>query len=148
MQSDESDIATPPKHELAPYKALENQELQTRIEAARNVLGDQLLILGHHYQQDEVIEHADLRGDSYQLSQLPPTTRRVVTLFSAASISWPKPQTSSPIARRKSPRETANALLSFSPTFPQAPWPTWRPFNRSKMRESVAKSSILKTSPR
>ena len=63
-------LQPPPKHELAPYKALENQELQTRIEAARNVLGDQLLILGHHYQQDEVIEHADLRGDSYQLSQL------------------------------------------------------------------------------
>ena len=63
-------LQPPPKHELAPYKELENQELQTRIEAARNVLGDQLLILGHHYQQDEVIEHADLRGDSYQLSQL------------------------------------------------------------------------------
>ena len=63
-------LQPPPKHKLAPYKALENQELQTRIEAARNVLGDQLLILGHHYQQDEVIEHADLRGDSYQLSQL------------------------------------------------------------------------------
>ena len=39
-------LQPPPKHELAPYKALENQELQTRIEAARNVLGDQLLILG------------------------------------------------------------------------------------------------------
>ena len=63
-------LQPPPIHELAPFKALENQELQTRIEAARNVLGDQLLILGHHYQQDEVIEHADLRGDSYQLSQL------------------------------------------------------------------------------
>ncbi|GIX00095.1 MAG: quinolinate synthase A [Pirellulaceae bacterium] len=32
--------------------------------------GSQLLILGHHYQQDEVIAHADLRGDSYQLSQM------------------------------------------------------------------------------
>ncbi len=36
---------------------------------ARN-WGDALLILGHHYQQDEVIRFADLRGDSYKLSQL------------------------------------------------------------------------------
>ncbi len=33
-------------------------------------MGDSLLILGHHYQQDEVIRYADLRGDSYKLSQL------------------------------------------------------------------------------
>jgi quinolinate synthase len=32
-------------------------------------LGPELLILGHHYQQDEVIALSDLRGDSYQLSQ-------------------------------------------------------------------------------
>jgi quinolinate synthase len=33
-------------------------------------MGEELLILGHHYQQDEVIEHTDLRGDSYQLSEM------------------------------------------------------------------------------
>jgi len=33
-------------------------------------MGNRLLILGHHYQQDEVIEHSDLRGDSYQLSRM------------------------------------------------------------------------------
>src|SRR5947199_6481751 len=33
-------------------------------------MGPRLLILGHHYQQDEVISHSDLRGDSYQLSQM------------------------------------------------------------------------------
>ncbi len=33
-------------------------------------MGSRLLILGHHYQQDEVIALADLRGDSYQLSQM------------------------------------------------------------------------------
>jgi quinolinate synthase len=57
------------KLELAHYKPLENDELASRIEAVRSALGDQLLILGHHYQQDEVIVHADLRGDSYQLSE-------------------------------------------------------------------------------
>ena len=57
-------------HPLAPYKSLDRAELNARIEAVRSQLGDSLLILGHHYQQDEVIEHADLRGDSYQLSQM------------------------------------------------------------------------------
>ena len=59
-----------PKFELAPYKSLENQILQQRIEAVRKRLGSELMILGHHYQQDEVIAHSNLRGDSYQLSQM------------------------------------------------------------------------------
>ena len=58
------------KHPLAPYKTLSAEELQSRIEDVRRELGDSLLILGHHYQQDEVIAHSDLRGDSYQLSQM------------------------------------------------------------------------------
>lgn len=57
-------------HPLKPYRSLENEVLQQRIEAVRQELGDELLILGHHYQQDEVIEHTDLRGDSYQLSEM------------------------------------------------------------------------------
>jgi quinolinate synthase len=59
-----------PLHELKPYKSLSNEELSARIEAVRRDLGPRLMILGHHYQQDEVIEHSDLRGDSYQLSQM------------------------------------------------------------------------------
>jgi quinolinate synthase len=55
---------------LKPYKSLSNAELSARIEKVRRELGPKLLILGHHYQQDEVIAHSDLRGDSYQLSQL------------------------------------------------------------------------------
>ncbi|WP_254513764.1 quinolinate synthase NadA [Anatilimnocola floriformis] len=55
---------------LKPYKSLSNEELSARIEAVRKEFGPRLLILGHHYQQDEVIAHSDLRGDSYQLSQL------------------------------------------------------------------------------
>ena len=61
--------SSPGKLPLADYKTLSNQELSERIEAGRKKLGNSLLILGHHYQQDEVIEHADLRGDSYQLSE-------------------------------------------------------------------------------
>lgn len=52
------------------YKGLSNDELRQRIIAGKRILGKKLLILGHHYQQDEVIEHADLTGDSLQLSQL------------------------------------------------------------------------------
>ncbi len=55
---------------LADFKKLANDELAARITAAKRRIGSRLLILGHHYQQDEVIAHADLTGDSYQLSQL------------------------------------------------------------------------------
>jgi quinolinate synthase len=58
------------KFELQPYKSLSNEELRDRIQAVRDELGPKLLILGHHYQQDEVIALADLTGDSYQLSQM------------------------------------------------------------------------------
>ena len=64
-----STIATSPQFELQPYKSLANEELTARIEAVSSQLGPELLILGHHYQQDEVIAQSDLRGDSYLLSQ-------------------------------------------------------------------------------
>ena len=53
-----------------PFRELANETLHERIHLAKRELGKSLLILGHHYQQDEVIEHADLNGDSYQLSKL------------------------------------------------------------------------------
>jgi quinolinate synthase len=62
--------AISPAGELADYKSLDNATLSERIEAVRAALGRELMILGHHYQQDEVIAHSDLRGDSYQLSQM------------------------------------------------------------------------------
>ena len=55
---------------LAPYKSLQKSELVARVQAVREKLGERLLILGHHYQQDEVIGLSDLRGDSFRLSQL------------------------------------------------------------------------------
>jgi len=63
------DQTTPPAFEIEPYKSLENEELTARIEKVREELGPRLLILGHHYQQDEVVALSDLRGDSYQLSE-------------------------------------------------------------------------------
>jgi quinolinate synthase len=63
---------SPPKSalHLASYRTLENDQLSARIQAVRKRFGTKLLILGHHYQQDEVIAHSDLRGDSYQLSKM------------------------------------------------------------------------------
>jgi quinolinate synthase len=55
---------------FAPYRSLSDVELTERCLKAKQTLGDQLLILGHHYQQDEVIAFADLRGDSYRLASL------------------------------------------------------------------------------
>lgn len=60
----------PPALALAPFKSLANDELQARIAAVRAEMGPRLLVLGHHYQQNEVIAQADLRGDSYQLSKM------------------------------------------------------------------------------
>ncbi len=56
--------------DLAAYKSLDNEALTRRINAVRAEMGRRLLILGHHYQQDEVIALSDLRGDSYKLSEL------------------------------------------------------------------------------
>ncbi|MEX0666299.1 MAG: quinolinate synthase NadA [Acidimicrobiia bacterium] len=44
-------------------------QLDEWIGAAKDSLGDRLLILGHHYQRPEVIKWADLRGDSFKLAQ-------------------------------------------------------------------------------
>ena len=53
---------------IEDYMGLPDAELSDRIERARRILGERLVILGHHYQRDDVIAHADLTGDSYQLS--------------------------------------------------------------------------------
>jgi quinolinate synthase len=46
------------------------EDVQERIAAARRALGKRVVILGHHYQRDEVIRHADFTGDSFKLAQL------------------------------------------------------------------------------
>ena len=51
------------------YLRLGQEELDVRIAAAKAALGDRLVILGHHYQRDEVIKFADRIGDSLRLAQ-------------------------------------------------------------------------------
>ncbi len=51
------------------YKTLSDNELRSRIRAAKNRMGRRLVILGHHYQQDGVVEFADFTGDSFELSR-------------------------------------------------------------------------------
>jgi quinolinate synthase len=53
----------------APARGAAPEELQARIAEARRALGRRLVILGHHYQRDEVIRHADFTGDSFKLAQ-------------------------------------------------------------------------------
>ena len=50
------------------YLGLPDEEMALRIAAARAALGDRLVILGHHYQRDEVIRFADYTGDSFKLA--------------------------------------------------------------------------------
>ena len=52
------------------YLTLSEEEMEKRIRDIKEELGSKLVILGHHYQRDEVIRFADHRGDSLRLSQL------------------------------------------------------------------------------
>jgi quinolinate synthase len=57
------------------YTQAPGEELSARIGAARAQLGERLMILGHHYQRDEVMEWADARGDSFGLSRMAAANR-------------------------------------------------------------------------
>jgi quinolinate synthase len=51
------------------YWALGAEELRARIASARQKLGTRLVVLGHHYQREDIIQFADFRGDSFKLAR-------------------------------------------------------------------------------
>ena len=66
---------------LENYLALPDHTMDARIAAARARLGATTLILGHHYQRDEVIRFADATGDSYKLSRIAAETDAKYIVF-------------------------------------------------------------------
>ncbi len=66
---------------LENYLTLPDNTMNARIAAARRELGDRVVVLGHHYQRDEVIRFADFRGDSYKLAQEAARTRAEYIIF-------------------------------------------------------------------
>jgi quinolinate synthase len=56
-----------------PIRTAAPDAIEARIVAAKAALGERLVVLGHHYQRDEVIRHADFTGDSFKLAQLAAT---------------------------------------------------------------------------
>ena len=52
------------------YWSLSSEQLAARVFAAKAKLGQRLVILGHHYQREDIIQFADFRGDSFKLAQL------------------------------------------------------------------------------
>ncbi len=66
---------------LENYLALPDHTMDSRIAEARAKLGSQVLLLGHHYQRDEVIRFADYTGDSYKLSKIASQTDAKYIIF-------------------------------------------------------------------
>jgi len=64
------DLAVAGPRPFADFAGLTADEIHARTVAARRTLGKRVVILGHHYQRESIIEFADLRGDSLKLSQL------------------------------------------------------------------------------
>ncbi len=66
---------------IEDYLTMPDAEMHEAIDAAREALGKRVVILGHHYQRDDVIRHADLTGDSYQLSVMASQTEAEFIVF-------------------------------------------------------------------
>ena len=59
----------------------EEQAIADRIEELKAQLGEDLLILGHHYQRDSIVMHADFLGDSFMLSQMAAESKAKYIVF-------------------------------------------------------------------
>ena len=61
--------------------SVEEQAISDRIAELRQQLGEDLLILGHHYQRDSIVMHADFLGDSFMLSQMAAESKAKYIVF-------------------------------------------------------------------
>ncbi|MFV0389264.1 MAG: quinolinate synthase NadA [Pyrinomonadaceae bacterium] len=66
---------------ITEFVSLSEPELDELIVAAKEALGERVVILGHHYQREDVVKHADLKGDSYQLSVMASETDAEFIVF-------------------------------------------------------------------
>ncbi len=66
---------------IQPYALLDDDECEQRILAAKEKLGERLVILGHHYQRDEVFQHSDFTGDSLKLSRAAASSKAEYIVF-------------------------------------------------------------------
>ena len=64
----------------AEYRRASADELHERIRAAKAALGGRVVILGHFYQRDEIVQHADFLGDSFQLANAAQTVPSAETI--------------------------------------------------------------------
>ena len=76
-----SDLLEEKSCSLENYLILPDHTMDKRIASARAQLGDSTILLGHHYQRDEVIRFADATGDSYRLSKLASATKSRYVIF-------------------------------------------------------------------
>ena len=75
------DAEIPETCSLENYLSLPDHSMDERIAAARERLGATTILLGHHYQRDEVIRFADYTGDSYKLSKIAAETEARYLVF-------------------------------------------------------------------
>lgn len=66
---------------IQQFSQLSDDECEARIIAAKAALGERLLILGHHYQREEVFRHADASGDSLKLSRVAAASKAEYIVF-------------------------------------------------------------------
>ena len=81
LESDSPVISTGTSCSLDDYLTLPDHSMDARIASARAELAENAILLGHHYQRDEVIRFADVTGDSYKLSKIAAKTRSRYVIF-------------------------------------------------------------------
>jgi quinolinate synthase len=77
----ESPVTEQERCSLDNYLVLPDHSMDERIAEARRKLGKSTILLGHHYQRDEVIRFADYTGDSYKLSKVAAETEAKYLVF-------------------------------------------------------------------